>query len=128
MCAARQVRITYELRAADAARDDTASEPGAWWEESTEDLLRGLAELQPAGRGTDPLRADGDTAGFAAEVPAGVVSEAVRLTMSWIGRSPHREAILTGPRGDVLTLTGDPRPEELDLIASWLAATTTAGG
>ncbi|MCF3961978.1 hypothetical protein [Streptomyces fuscigenes] len=126
MCAARRVRIAYELRAADAAPGGAAGGE-AWWERSTRGLREGLAELGPDARAGEGFRADGARARFSAAVPAGVVSEAVRLTMSWIGRSGEREATLTAPHGDVLHLTGDPRPEEeLDLIALWLTAATAS--
>jgi hypothetical protein len=129
MCAARRVRITYDLTSADAARD-AAGAPDTWWDEATEELRRGLAELggQDAATGRDRLDADRCSARFTTAIPAGVVSEAVRLTMSWVGRSPHREATLTGPGGDVLPLTGERGPEEIDLIATWLAATTAPAG
>ncbi|GAA3736371.1 hypothetical protein [Streptomyces tremellae] len=119
----RRVRITVGLRAGDAETGPGAATPGAWWASSAEALLRGIAELGAPGV-AGPLRATRDTAHFTAEVPAGVVSEAVRLCMSWIGRSPQRAAELTGAHGDVLPLDGRPGPGEQDRIAAWLAAST----
>ncbi|MEW2546666.1 hypothetical protein AB0910_12945 [Streptomyces sp. NPDC047002] len=122
----RRVRITVGLRAGDAETGAGAAAPEAWWAASADALLRGIAELGACG-GTGPLHATRDTAHFTAEVPVGVVSEAVRLCMSWIGRSPQRTAELTGPHGDMLPLDGRPGPGEQDRIATWLAASTARG-
>jgi hypothetical protein len=95
------------------------------WERSAEQLRQGLSDL---GSRLELRSASRTAALFTAHVPAAVLSEAVRLSMSWVGRSAHRWAELTGSDGSVLRLTGEPRREEMDTILQWLSTNMGARG
>jgi hypothetical protein len=121
-----QVYLSFALHDEGLREDGSADGPSRaeLWEKVAEPLRAGLCELGSELELRDAGQVD---ARFSSLVSAPVLSEALRLGMSWVGMAPERSAELTGPVGSLRLFPPrrcqDEEPD-MDRLADWLTANT----